>query len=64
MFNIIREMKINTTQRDFPEVQWLSSFIAGTAGLILGQGTKRRRQWHPTPVLLPLENHGRRNLVG
>ena len=23
-----------------------------------------RRQWHPTPVLLPGESHGRRNLVG
>ena len=24
----------------------------------------RRRQWHPTPVLLPGKSHGRRNLVG
>ena len=24
----------------------------------------RRGQWHPTPVLLPGESHGRRNLVG
>ena len=23
-----------------------------------------RRQWHPTPVLLPAESHGRRSLVG
>ena len=23
-----------------------------------------RRQWHPTPVFLPGESHGRRNLVG
>ena len=23
-----------------------------------------RRQWHPTPVLLPGNSHGRRNLVG
>ena len=23
-----------------------------------------RRQWHPTPVLLPVESHGRRSLVG
>ena len=23
----------------------------------------RRRQWHPTPVLLPGKSHGRRNLV-
>ena len=25
---------------------------------------ERRRQWHPTPVLLPRESHGRRSLVG
>ena len=24
----------------------------------------RRRQWHPTPVFLPGESHGRRSLVG
>ena len=24
----------------------------------------RRRRWHPTPVLLPGESHGRRSLVG
>ena len=26
--------------------------------------TCRRRQWHPTPVLLPGKSHGRRSLVG
>ena len=26
--------------------------------------TQRRRQWHPTPVLLPGKSHGRRSLVG
>ena len=25
---------------------------------------ERRRQWHPTPVLLPGKSHGRRSLVG
>ena len=25
---------------------------------------KRRRRWHPTPVLLPGKSHGRRSLVG
>ena len=25
---------------------------------------RRRRQWHPTPILLPGEFHGRRSLVG
>ena len=27
-------------------------------------GYLRRRQWHPTPVLLPGKSHGRRSLVG
>ena len=26
--------------------------------------SNRRRQWHPTPVLLPGKSHGRRSLVG
>ena len=25
---------------------------------------QRRRQWHPTPILLPGKSHGRRSLVG
>ena len=28
------------------------------------QAMDRRRQWHPTPVLLPGKSHGRRSLVG
>ena len=27
-------------------------------------GTFQRRQWHPTPVLLPGKSHGQRSLVG
>ena len=27
-------------------------------------GYSRKRQWHPTPVLLPGKPHGRRSLVG
>ena len=30
----------------------------------LNCSVNRRRQWHPTPVLLPGESHGRRSLVG
>ena len=29
-----------------------------------GVGFLRRRQWQPTPVLLPGKSHGRRSLVG
>ena len=28
------------------------------------RGSTWRRQWHPTPVLLPRKSHGRRSLVG
>ena len=30
----------------------------------LSSQSYRRRQWHPTPVLLPGKSHGRRSLVG
>ena len=30
----------------------------------LGEFINQRRQWHPTPVLLPGESHGWRSLVG
>ena len=33
-------------------------------GLGMGKEDFRRRQWHPTPVLLPGKSHGRRSLVG
>ena len=29
-----------------------------------GSQRSQRRQWHPTPVLLPGKSHGRRSLVG
>ena len=37
-----------------------------TSGLYLSctKGTFWRRQWHPTPVLLPGKSHGQRSLVG
>ena len=33
-------------------------------GFELVSATKRRRQWQPTPVLLPGKSHGQRSLVG
>ena len=41
--------------------------ISHTAGGFLNVATKQfwqRRQWQPTPVLLPRKSHGRRSLVG
>ena len=31
---------------------------------LVPQHVPRRRQWHPTPVLLPGKSHGQRSLVG
>ena len=31
---------------------------------MLSRLVRRRRQWHPTPVLLPGKSHGQRSLVG
>ena len=33
-------------------------------GIAKGQTPLRRRQWHPTPVLLPGKSHGQKSLVG
>ena len=39
------------------------SFASGAQTLVNTRITWRR-QWHPTPVLLPGKSHGRRSLVG
>ena len=42
-----------------------SASNAGDLGSIPGSGRfPWRRKWQPTPVVLPGESHGRRNLVG
>ena len=45
----------------WPNVRWRSAFWE-----LLGEDTSLhwRRQWHPTPVLLPGKSHGWRSLVG
>ena len=45
---------------------FLPSFIShlSTIYYVPGSRDTRRRQWHPTPVLLPGESHGWRSLVG
>ena len=47
-------------------VQWLRIRLVmqGTPIWSLVMVDTRRRQWHPTPVLLPGKSHGRRTLVG
>ena len=43
----------------FTEWLWYYLPILGTI-----EPPQKRRQWHPTPVLLPGKSHGRRSLVG
>ena len=42
----------------------LMSFGFLNSDLKPASNESRRRQWHPTPVLLPGKSHGRRSLVG
>ena len=39
-------------------------FISIPTGTVAKSSDFRRRQWQPTPVLLPGKSHGRRSLVG
>ena len=40
---------------------YVNKYVTIFASLCMRKG---RRQWHPTPVLLPGKSHGRRSLVG
>ena len=40
-----------------------SAYNAGGLGSILGSGIPPGAKWQPTPVFLPGESHGQRNLV-
>ena len=44
--------------------QFLPSWSQWTFGFKIPSLKSQRRQWHPTPVLLPGKSHGRRSLVG
>ena len=41
------------------EPRWSPHDLLGLTTLL-----RQRRQWHPTPVLLPEKSHGRRSLLG
>ena len=49
-------------KRAFSSVQFSHSVVSDS--LRPHELQHRRRQWHPTPVLLPGKSHGRRSLVG
>ena len=42
----------------------LSSTMYIKCHIFIAYEVKQRRQWHPTPVLLPRKSHGQRSLVG
>ena len=44
--------------------EYVKAVYCHPAYLIYMQSTLQRRQWHPTPVLLPGKSHGWRSLVG
>ena len=46
----------------FIQMNWICSSVLGKYDVYYGGGW--RRQWHPTPVLLPGKSHGWRSLVG
>ena len=43
---------------------WFPRRVCPAVGLLGHKAVLRRRQWHPTPVLLPRKSHGWRSLVG
>ena len=43
---------------------WWAIVHGGKKNLTWPSDLSQRRQWHPTPVLLPGRSHGRRSLVG
>ena len=49
------------TQNKFTQNFHIVSFLSL---IVHAYSVTRRRQWHPTPVLLPGKSHGRRSLVG
>ena len=52
-------------EKGWQSMRWLDS-ITDSMNVNLRQlwAIVRRRQWHPTPVLLPGKSHGRRSLEG
>ena len=46
------------------EKEYVKAVYYHPAYLTCMQSTSGIRQWHPTPVLLPGNSHGRRSLVG
>ena len=54
----------HTQGRQSQELKGSASFWKTVATFFTIWASPRRRQWHPTPVLLLGKSHGRRSLVG
>ena len=60
-FSQTHSWSVNRTHRQVDssvKMQWMLGEILGSVR------SEQRRQWHPTPVLLPGKSHGQRSLVG
>ena len=57
-------MAVLTPQSKRPITKAKLWYLVKPTLLHLDQVQRRRRQWHPTPVLLPGKSHGWRSLVG
>ena len=53
---------VRRNEKDFLSEQW--NEIEENNRMGKSRDLFWRRQWHPTPVLLPGKSHGRRSLVG
>ena len=56
--------ELDMTKLNWGRVMGKKESHRGEKGMAGGRGNNQRRQWHPTPVLLPGKSHGRRSLVG
>ena len=67
---IMASSPITSWQIDGETVETVADFILGGSKITadgdcsLEIKRHRRRQWHPTPVLLPGKSHGQKSLVG
>ena len=57
-------INVHPSLRSPAMLQHRSLFCTVTEPLVTSSQVFRRRQWHPTPVLLPGKSHGQRSLVG
>ena len=73
MDHILSELSTMTRPSWWPDMAWLIVSLSYTrlwsmwSNWFVFSGARElkwRRQWHPTPVLLPGKSHGRRSLVG